>query len=115
MAIRYNGFRTITCNNEKCGKTITYEHDDRRPELEKAIFDAPENVWLKGVRQVTTLDNRMFAYCSDVCEVTGVGSGEHNIPEPKKMIESATAAQVQMAANAAKQAEEATKALKSGR
>jgi hypothetical protein len=101
-------FRTISCNI--CDKTITYDRND-----EKKVFDNPENVWLKSVRQVTTLDQRVLAFCSDVCEVKSVGTGSHNLPEPKKIIsEPASAHQIQAAANAAKQAEAATAAMKSG-
>jgi hypothetical protein len=111
MSIQNITFRTISCNNTKCGKTITYDMAQ-----EKQAFDNPENVWLKGVRQVTTLDQRMLAYCSDLCELAGIETGVHNIPEPKKIIETggASAAQVQAAAEAAKRAEAATAALKSG-
>jgi acyl-CoA reductase-like NAD-dependent aldehyde dehydrogenase len=53
----------------------------------------------------------MLVYCSDACELEGIGTGEHNRPLPKKIIDGiATAQQVQAAAQAAALAEEATKA-----
>lgn len=109
MGIVDSQFRTISCN--ACDKSVTYDR-----QKEKETFDDPENVWLKSVRQITSLDQRVMAYCSDVCEVTGVGTGAHNLPEPKKIIETtgASAAQIKMAADAAKAAEEATKIMKSG-
>jgi hypothetical protein len=103
-------FRTISCNAMDCNKTITYDRNE-----EKKTFDNLDNVWLKSFRQVTTLDQRVLGYCSDLCEISGVGTGTHNLPEPKKIIsEPASAAQIQAAANAAKQAEAATAAMKSG-
>jgi hypothetical protein len=82
---------------------------------EKATFDMPENVWLKSMRMVQTLDARKFVYCSDVCEAKAIEAGTHNLPEPKRIIDNvATPAQVQAAADAAKAQEAATQAIKAG-
>jgi hypothetical protein len=111
MPILNAQYVTITCNNApKCDKTITYEG-----KTEQEVFANPANAWVQGLRRVVTSDNRMLVYCSDACELEGIGTGEHNRPLPKKIIDGiATAQQVQAAAQAAALAEEATKALKAG-
>ena len=102
--------RTITCNGPACPKTITF---DRR--LEKQTFDDPTNAWLKATRIVQTLDGRNLVYCCDACEIGGVGTGQHNLPEPKRIVESgASAAAIRAAADAAAQAEATTAAIKAG-
>lgn len=68
-------FRRIKCDAPGCDKDVEFDLSDI-----KAI-QAIE--WLKGVRVVQTGDNRNKAYCSDVCEVKGVTTGEHNVKEPK--------------------------------
>ena len=104
-------FRTITCNGPECKNTVTYESSK-----EKETIEAPENAWVNGLRTIQTLDQRMFTYCSDVCEIGGVKTGQHNKPEPKKIVDTsgAPSAQIAEAAAAAKAAEEATKQLKAG-
>ncbi len=110
MGLIDSTIRTITCNGPKCNCTITF---DRR--LEKQTFDAQENVWLKSTRIIQTLDGRTLVYCSDICEVNGVGTGQHNMPEPKTIIEpGASAEAIAAAAQAARQAETATAAIKAG-
>jgi threonine synthase len=101
-------FRTINCN--ACEKNITYDRAK-----EKETFDAPDNVWMKSFRQVTTLDSRVLGYCSDVCEVKGAGTGQHNLPEQKKIIsEPASAVAVAAAAAAAERARLTNEALHQG-
>lgn len=110
MGLIDSAVRTITCNGPECPRTITF---DRRQE--KQTFEAPGNEWLKSVRIIQTVDARNLVYCSDTCEVKGVATGSHNLPEPKKIIEApASSAAIEAAAAAARQAEQATAALKSG-
>jgi len=110
MGLIDSAVRTITCNGPECPHTVTF---DRR--LEKQTFDAPGNEWMKAIRIVQTVDGRNLVYCSDPCEVKGVATGTHNLPEPKRLVEgTANAAAIEAAAAAAKQAEAATAALKSG-
>lgn len=102
--------RTMTCDNE-CGKTITFDVKDAQKVVE-------ENPWLNTGRFIQTGDRRGFFYCSDKCEVEATGTGKHNVPEPKKIVEtpSVGAAQaIKIAAQAAENAREATKALKTGK
>lgn len=102
-------FRTISCDN--CDKSVTYNMAEQ-----KETFDAEGNEWMKTVRQITTLDQRPLAYCSDVCEVEGIKTGSHNLPEPKKIVTGgASAEQIKIAAQAAEAAKKATEAIKSGR
>lgn len=108
MSVVETMFRTVTCNT--CEKTVTYEVKD-----EQQTFNTPGNEWLLGLRTIQALDQRKFTYCSDICEVEGIKTGQHNMAQ-KKLIESAASpAQVAQAAAAAKAAEQATKALQGGR
>jgi hypothetical protein len=101
--------RTVSCNS--CDKTITFDVKD--PKVQQ------DNPWLNGVRVVQVIGSgRNFAYCSDQCEIAAVAAGEHNPPEQKKIVEVAdgqSSAAILMAANAAKAAESATKAIKDGK
>lgn len=111
MGIQNMQLKSVTCNGPECDKTVTYDIRD-----EKSVIDAQGNEWMKNLRIVSTFDQRAFLYCSDICEAKSLATGQHNLPEPKKLIEGvATPAQIAAAAAAAKQAEEATLALKSGR
>jgi hypothetical protein len=109
MSIVDTQIRTVSCNS--CDKTATFDVKDQ-----KAIEEQP---WLKNVRIIQVVSvGRNFVYCSDECEIAGVASGAHNIPEEKKIVDvpdGQSAAAIQIAANAAKQAEQATKALKDGK
>ena len=101
--------RTISCNS--CDKVATFNIKDHQ----QAVIDNP---WLSSSRVIQTGDGRNYVYCSDECEILGVATTLHNIPEKKNIVEvpdgQGTAA-IQIAANAAKQAESATKALKGGK
>jgi hypothetical protein len=114
MGIVDNQFRTVTCDN--CKKTVTYEQQqlNGRIHIDPKVME--ENPWLKSNRVVLTADGRNFGYCSDLCEISGLESKQHNMPEPAKVeIPTGSAqAQIQAAAAAAKQREDATKAIKSG-
>jgi hypothetical protein len=99
--------RTITCNN--CDKTVTFNTKDHQ----QVVIDNP---WLNASRVVQTGDGRNFVYCSDECEVVGIGTGSHNIPEKKQVAEvTGGDAAIKMAALQAQAAEEATRAIKGGK
>lgn len=102
--------RTITCNGPECPKTITFDVSQA-----KQVLDTPGNEWMQTVRVVQTGDGRKFAYCSDACEIANVATGQHNLPQPKKIIDApANAAAIKAAAESAAKAEAATAALKAG-
>src|SRR5208282_4570676 len=116
MSVINTQFSTITCDN--CKKTVIYPATE-----EQAILSLAENAWVvKTARLVQNLipapgQNRpnSYLYCGDECEATAVGTGTHNVPEPKKIIAGgASADQVARAAQAAQAAERATQALKAG-
>ena len=100
--------RTISCNAEGCTKTTTFDRKD-----EKAMFENPENAWMKSLRVVQSADGRNFTYCSDECEIKGTTTGQHNLPEPKKVVEG-NAAAVAIAAKAAEAAKIADAAIRGG-
>lgn len=108
MAILDQQFRTITCDT--CGKTVTFDPKN----AQQTVADNP---WLNSARVVQNLgDGRNFCYCSDECTVVGVGQGNHNPVEKKKIVEAPGGEQaIKMAALAAQAAEEATKAIKDGK
>ena len=109
MSIVDNNIRTVTCNS--CDITVTFDVKD--PKVTQ------ENPWLNNVRIVQVIaSGRNFAYCSDQCMIAGIAAGELNPPEQKKIVEVADGqsnAAILMAANAAKAAESATKAIKDGK
>lgn len=111
MALLDKSSRTIKCDNPTgdCAKEITFDRVN-----EKATFENPANLWLKSLRMIQTLDQRVFAYCSDVCEIAGSRSGQHNLPEPKKIIEAGNSAAIEAAARAAQAATASDAAIKSG-
>ena len=102
-------YRTITC--DACQKTVTWEH----PKDMNATVEA--NTWLRTTRVIQTGDQRTFMYCSDLCEVAGIETGKHNVPDPPKVEipQGSAQAQIAAAAAAAKQAAQATEAIKTGR
>ena len=101
--------RTIKCDNSECNKQVSFNQAEA-----KQTFDNPANVWMKSLRIINTFDGRTFAYCSDVCEITGARSGQHNLPEPKKIIEASNPAAVAAAAQAAEAAKVSDANLKTG-
>ena len=102
-----SNFRNIKCDNVDCKNDITFD-----PRLEKETFEA--NPWMKGLRIVQTVDQRVFSYCSDVCEIVGVKTGQHNLPVPKKIIEATGPGALQAATQQAQAQASSDKALKSG-
>jgi hypothetical protein len=94
MPISDQSFRTIKCDNAKCDKTVTFDLQDQQ-----AIANLPD--WLRTYRNVVLGNNVKFGYCSDVCEVEGVTTGTHNVPEPKQVQEASVADASRVAAQAA--------------
>jgi len=93
--------RTIKCDAPGC----TVEPAVFNPQNVEEIQKLPE--WIRSYRVIQRGDKQSFGYCSDVCEVKGITAGNHNVPEPKKVAEVTTQAEVKQAiANA-----EAAKAL----
>lgn len=79
MPIINSNFRTVSCDS--CDKTVTFEASNGLP---KEVMEA--NPWLKSNRAVQRADGlAVFSYCSDLCEVKGIESGNHNTPEPKTL------------------------------
>lgn len=90
MGIQDKITRTIQCDAAGCENKVVFD-----PQNGDDVTRLPD--WLKGVRQTVRGDKAQFTYCSDVCEVKGVTTGNHNLPEPKK-IATATEADVKQAA-----------------
>jgi hypothetical protein len=100
-----SSFVTITCDNQ-CGKTITFPQTE---EAEKEAFHA--NPWMNALRFITTADQRKYIYCSDECEAKQLGTGIHN----KKLLIAPTGPNsVDLAAQAAARARQATEQIKAG-
>jgi len=84
MPISDQTFRTIKCDNEKCDKEVKFDLQDQA-----AIAALPD--WLRTYRNVVLGNQTKFGYCSDVCEVEGATTGNHNVPEPKQVQEASVA------------------------
>jgi hypothetical protein len=102
-------FVTISCDGAGCGKSVTFART--KEDQQQAQKDSP---WMVHTRHVRTPDGREISYCSDECEIKAAGTGIHNIPEQKRIVPDANQAQVNLAAEAAKRAAQATAALKAG-
>lgn len=111
MTIQDTVVRTIKCEAEGCEHADGILFDRKE---EQQIFTKPENAWLKGLRLIQTADGRQLAYCSDACEVKGVATGKHNLPEPKRIIEAGNSAAVAAAAQSAATAKAAEKMVREG-
>jgi len=109
MPIIDTAIRSISCDGPECNKAVLFDRKD-----EKTTFELPENVWLRATRVTQTADGRNKVYCSDVCEVKGVGTGTHNIPEAPKVIPAGNAATIMAAAHAAAAAKNADAAIRAG-
>ena len=72
--------RTIKCDGPECENSVTFN-----PQNQEEIAKLP--AWLRTTRTITLGNNTRFTYCSDVCEVKGVTTGNHNVPEPKQVQE----------------------------
>ncbi len=108
MSIIDTAIRSISCDAPECNKAVLYDRKD-----EKATFENPENVWLRGSRVVQSADGRNLTYCSDICEIEGVKTGKHNIQEPPKVVQG-NAAAIAAAAQAAANAKSVDKAIRDG-
>jgi len=97
----------VKCELEGCPNDISFDLSTK----EKALNDNP---WLRGYRTVQTGDSRNIGYCSDLCEVKGVETGKHNIPEPAKIVPAGNPAAIAAAANAAANARAQEAAIRSG-
>jgi len=82
--------RTIKCDAPECDKLVTFD-----PQVQADVIALPD--WVRTLRNVQLGNRATFSYCSDVCEVKGVTTGNHNVPEPKQ-VEEATPAQAKLAA-----------------
>lgn len=102
-------FVTFSCDAPECGKAITFA---ATPEDHKVAV--VENPWLTSMRYIKTASGKDLSYCSDECEIKAVATGAHNPVEPKRIIDTANQAQINLAAEAAKRAANATAALKTG-
>ncbi len=109
MSIIDSAIRSITCDGPECTKQVLYDRKD-----EKTTFELPENSWLRATRVTQTADGRNIVYCSDICEVKGVGTGKHNIPEPPKIVTTTNPAAIVAAAQAAANARQAEQAIRDG-
>lgn len=102
--------RTISCDAQDCNKSVIFDLTQ-----EKQVFEAPENAWLKTTRVVQSADGRNSVYCSDTCEVKGVATGKHNIPDAPKIVPVGNSAAVAAAAQAAAHARSTEEAIRTGK
>jgi precorrin-3B methylase len=96
----------IKCDFEGCDKSVQFDESTKQQAL-------ADNLWLRTYRTVQSGDGRSFGYCGDVCEVKGVESGVHNIPEPPKIVPGNQAA-IAAAAHAAAATRSGDANLRSG-
>ena len=109
MSIVQTVYKSISCNGINCPNTVTFE--EKEGAMQRVANDTP---WFKTLRMVQNAAGRNFCYCSDSCELEGVASGAHNPEERKSIVLPHGANSQEMAAAQARQAEEATKAMKKG-
>jgi hypothetical protein len=86
--------RTIKCDAPECPNEVTFN-----PAVQEEIVALPD--WLRTTRTITLGNNTRFTYCCDTCEVKGVTTGNHNVPEPKQ-VQEATPAQAKQVVEQAK-------------
>jgi len=98
----------VKCEREGCENDISFDQSTK----EKTLNDNP---WLRSYRTIQTGDGRSIGYCSDICEIKGVESGKHNIPEAPKIIPQANPAAVALAAKAAELQRRGDQALRDGK
>ncbi len=99
--------RTIKCDSPECKNEVTFN-----PQAIEEIQKLPD--WVRTFRSIQNGRRETFGYCSDVCEVQGVTTGKHNVPEPTVVKPATGAADIQAAAQQAAAASEANTALKEG-
>ena len=98
----------VKCDLPECLNTAAFDASTK----DKAMAD---NLWLRTYRTVQAGDGRNFGYCSDTCELAGVASGRHNMPEPKKIIDASNAGAIAIAAQQAAAAKAAEQAIREGK
>lgn len=108
MSTVISSFVTITCDAQ-CGKSVTFAQNEQAQN--EAVKDNP---WLQAIRFVNLPDNRKFGYCSDECEIKGIGTGAHNPVQPKPVIHTGSDQAIALAAQAQENARKAEAALKAG-
>jgi hypothetical protein len=94
--------RTIACDGVDETGTPCIHVATFNPASQEDIVGLPD--WIRTFRMVNLGNGAKFGYCSDVCEVNGVTTGKHNVPEPKQ-IQEATSLDAQRAIAEAKVAE----------
>jgi hypothetical protein len=109
MGITDSVIRTIKCDAEGCAHDVSFDRKD-----ERAIFEDPNNAWLKNTRVTQTADGRNVVSCSDQCTVAIVATGKLNLPEAPKVVPVANPAQVEAAAKLAAARQQAEQALRTG-
>jgi hypothetical protein len=97
----------VKCEREGCEHEISFDQSTK----EKTLND---NLWLRSYRTVQTGDARSIGYCSDICELKGIETGKHNIPEAPKIVPVGNSAAVAAAAAAAANAKAQDAAIRSG-
>lgn len=107
MAINDVTKRTIKCDSPECKNEVTFN-----PQVIEEIQKLPD--WVRTYRTIQNGNRGVFGYCSDVCEVKGVTTGQHNVPEPKVVQPATTEAEIRQAAQQAEAASQANTALKEG-
>lgn len=108
MPILDSSIRHIKCDAPECKNEVLYDRKD-----EKATFENPDNAWLRTTRIVQSADGRNMMYCSDACELGGIKTGKHNLPEAPK-VSTATQADVSAAVKLAQAQKAADSQLRSG-
>ena len=108
MSVQESTFVTFSCDGPECKNTTTFVKTQEGQQ--KAMADNP---WLNSLRFVQTADGHQKTYCSDECELKAIATGSHN-KQQKKIVETANNRDVELAAQAAARAVEATKAIKQG-
>jgi len=109
MGVIQSSFITFSCDAFECGNTVTFAAT--KEDRDAAAISSP---WINAMRFVKTADGREVSYCSDECEIKAIATGAHNRIEPKRIVDAAGQAQINLAAEAAKRAANATAALKAG-
>ena len=106
MSTVISSFVTLSCDGPECTKTTTF------PQTEQGEQEAVQsNPWMNSVRFTQTPDQRKFTYCSDECEIKATATGVHN---KKILVAPQGPNAVELAAQAALRAQQATQALKAG-
>lgn len=108
MSTIVTSFITISCDNKDCQHTVTF------PQTQEGEQEAlRDNPWMNSLRMVQLVgqENKKFIYCCDECEIKATATGVHN----KAVIVTPNAPNaVQLAAQAAARAQQATQQIKAG-